>query len=112
MEKYKLYVGRRLNVPAEIKYSFYNPAHNYILILHNGKIPKGFKAVPENLLSELSTDEKQWLISSKMQINAKYLKERQKEYTAVLDEFLTELDRQLKIEEEKGVKNGEKERAE
>lgn len=111
MSKYELYVGRVQPIPENIKYCFLNPAKNRILVYTDIEMPNEFVKIPLEMQSQLGAEEKRWLLQSKMTVNAKHITQNSAEYEKVLDKFIDEFERELKIEAEKakgGETNGEK----
>ena len=103
--KYCLYIGKIQNIPEEAKYTYYNSDNQYILLFMDKKPKIGdFRLVPAKLHKDLTTEEKKWLTSIKLLINAEYIRQNSDKFGKVLEQFADELEKQLKIEKEKADK--------
>ena len=100
--EYKLYIGKLQNIPEDVKYYFYNDTNYYILLFTDKEIKTGdFREIKKGLWDNLQPNEKMWLTSAKLSINAEYTKENISSFGKLLDDFNKEFEKQLKIEKEK-----------
>lgn len=102
MGKYFLYIGSFCR--TNDMYSFYNG--KYMLIYTDQKAPDGFIKIPLEKEKNITPDERAWLLSCKMEINRKAMKEAEEEYADILNSFVTLLEEELQ-KAQKGVKKNE-----
>lgn len=100
MSKFQLNIGRYKELPKE-KYTFYSPESGYMLVFTDKDID-GFIKVAEEKENRLTADERAWLRKSKTETIKSALKNNQKEYTEVLNNFLDKFEDELKKEVENG----------
>lgn len=99
MGKYFLYIGSFCR--TNDMYSFYNG--KYMLIYSDQKAPDGFIKIPLEKEKNITPDERAWLLSCKMEINRKAMKEAEEEYSDILNAFVNLLEEELQ-KASKGVK--------
>lgn len=99
MEKYSLYIGHFCR--TNDMYSFYNG--KYMLIYTDQKAPVGFVKIPLEKENNIAPDERAWLLSCKMEINRKAMKEAEEEYADILNSFVNLFEEELQ-KASKGVK--------
>ena len=99
MEKYSLYIGNFCR--TNDMYSFYNG--KYMLIYTDQKAPVGFVKIPLEKEKNITPDERAWLLSCKMEINRKAMKEAEEEYSDILNSFVNLFEEELQ-KASKGVK--------
>lgn len=92
---YKLYVGKVEDMPKDEKYTFYNSDSGYLLIYTESKPQGEFYEVTDELYDKLSATEKMWLMSTKMEINAQFVKLHEVELTEKMNRFVTELENEF-----------------
>lgn len=96
-KSYKLYYGALQSLPDTVKYSYYEPKKRRVLIYSDRK-HKGFYKVTPKIASDLTADERRWLIKTKSKINIEYMRENEDVIVPVLQEFLDKLEQELKTE--------------
>ena len=101
---YKLYVGKMQKIPENARFSHYDSKHNDILIFLDGDAPEGFKYVDEKHYNLLNNEQRAWLLSAKMRINAEELQKHSAEYESIISDFLDLFEEELKKEREKDGK--------
>lgn len=101
VQKYKLYVGKFQIISDEIKYSYVS-GHNRYMLVYSENIPEGkFVELPDELLKDLTQAEKEWLLACKIEINTKFMKDNEKQSMGLIENFLDNLERELKKEKAK-----------
>lgn len=98
VQKYKLYVGKVQIIPDDIKYSYVS-GHNRYMLVYSDKEPEGkFTELPDKLLKDLTQAEKEWLLACKLEINAKFMKDNEQQSLGLIENFLDNLEKELKKE--------------
>lgn len=100
--KYHLYAIRTADLPqgALKGFQYSLQANNrYVLIFTDQTLDEPYRAVADGV--KLEKDEQEWLIKCKTEINAKFMRENETEYSAILNSFCDKLDEELKAEKEK-----------
>jgi len=95
--KYTLYVGSPQDVPiTDGVFSYYRKGY---MLVFSQQVPEGKWGVvlPENE-SFLRTDERKWLTECKIIVNAREVKKHQEDYITLMDNFIDQLEKELKKE--------------
>nr|DAU13444.1 MAG TPA: hypothetical protein [Caudoviricetes sp.] len=101
VQKYKLYAGKFQFISDKVKYSFVGSHNKYMLVFLNEKPEGKFTEVPDNLLKQLTNEEKSWLLACKTKINAEYMKKNEEGSMALLENFIKLFEKELKKEKRK-----------
>lgn len=96
---YKLYASYSKKVPDGVEYSLIPYGCRYILCYTDKEMPDSFKVIPEN--TQLTRQEMDWLMQTKLLINARAVKEQSAEETEMLVDFLNTFEKELKKEKRK-----------
>lgn len=100
--KYQLYAIKTADLPQDglkaHRYS-YNANGRYALVYTQSSLVEPYRLIREDIA--LTADERAWLIMCKAEINAKFMRENESEYSEVLNEFAIALEKGLKAEQEK-----------
>lgn len=104
VKKYRLYAGKFQFISDEIKYSFIGSHNKYMLVFADEKPEGKFAEVPDNLLKELTEEEKRWLLGCKMKVNAEYMKQNEERSIDFLGSFLKQFEKELKKEKRSSKK--------
>lgn len=109
IRKYSLYVGELQKLPDDIRFSYYNAEHKYLL-LYTDKKPSGdfIDADDKMLYDSLNPDEKIWLAACKTTLMVDYMKETAQNTSKSLSDFANILEVELKKE----IKNLKKQKKE
>ena len=98
-QKYRLYAGKTTTVPENVEFSLL-PTHNhYLLVFADKPLGKPFVEIPEG--TELTDEEKKWLLECKVEVNSRYMQDHKDEITEGFDLLLNELEKSLAEEQEK-----------
>lgn len=98
-QKYRLYAGKTTTVPENAEFSLL-PTHNhYILVFTDKPLKAPFKEIPEG--TELTDEEKKWLLECKISANTRYLQEHKDEITEGFNLLLEAVEKELKAEQKK-----------
>lgn len=100
--KYHLYAIRTTDIPqgALNGFQYSLQANNrYVLIFTDRTLKEPYRAIADGV--KLEKDESEWLFKCKTEINAKFMRENETEYSAILNSFCDKLDEELKAEKEK-----------
>lgn len=104
---YKIYIMRAGDAPDNCE--FYRMTDSYTLVYADGASSRSAELTEEEL-SLLSADDREWLVASMAQVYARYLKEHEKEFAAIMGERMTAFENELKKlaeEQEKGEENAD-----
>lgn len=96
---YKVYKINLSAIPASAKYFYYKSGAQYVLLFTDKK-PKGIKALSENEIKMLCRQEKEWLTTTKIKVNAEHIKKNEKQYSAIIGDFFSKMENELKKEAE------------
>lgn len=109
-KKYELYCTRPRDIPGDIRFSYYCPPNNYILVYTDKELSQDYKPVPENLLSAMSDNEKKWLVECKKTVNIEKMNANSADYILILEELLQGFEKELKaLSEKKKREEGDRE---
>lgn len=98
-QKYRLYAGKTTTVPNGVEFSLL-PTHNhYLLVFCDKPLGKPFVEIPEG--TELTDEEKKWLLECKISVNARYMQEHKDEITDGFNLLLEAVEKELKAEQKK-----------
>lgn len=95
-EKYKLYCTRPRDIPQDIRFSYYCPPNRYILVYTDKELSTEYIPVPENLLSKMNEEEKEWLFECKKTVNIEKMNENKEEYIFLFENLLDNFEKELK----------------
>lgn len=99
---YTLYVGRYQDLPADVKYSYYDYSRGYLFVLSNRKPDGKFAELdPDNVYDEMTEREKEWFNNACLEINVDWVKEHPDETEQLALSFLDDFEKELQIELEK-----------
>lgn len=95
MTRYKLYAGKTIEIPDEVRYSFYEP-HKYLLIFTDIEVDKTkFREVSKELERCMSDSAHAWYVRCKMEVLNEALAERKEDIIPLMDEFISAFERRL-----------------
>ena len=104
VQEYKLYVGKFQFISDEIRFSYASSHGRYMLVFDN-KQPEGkFTELPNNLLKDLTIEEKDWLLGCKFKINAEFMRKNEEQSFEILDNFVNKFEKELEKEKRKFMK--------
>lgn len=101
VQKYKLYAGKFQFISDTIKYSFVGSHNKYMLVFADEKPEGKFVEVPDNLLKQLTREEKDWLLGCKIKINTDFIKKNEEKSIDFLEGFIKRFEQELKKEKRK-----------
>lgn len=101
VQKYKLYTGKFQFISDEIKYSFVGSHNKYMLVFTDEKPEGKFVEVPDELLKQLTREEKDWLLGCKIKINTDFIKKNEEKSIDFLEGFIKRFEQELKKEKRK-----------
>ncbi len=99
MSTYKLYATKKGEIPDGVEFSLRPCNTKYLLVFTDKELGAPFVEIPPE--TKLTEQERQFVMSCKLTINKRYLKEHQKEYADVLTEFLDKFEQELESASEK-----------
>ena len=94
-KKYRLFVGKTVEVPQGVVFSFYNQRHGYTLLYADQDSFPGYDAVPDEILGELSQEERVWLLRAKNKVMKQFAAEHNTEIADFMGRFLTFFEEEL-----------------
>jgi len=104
--KYKLYAVKLSAITTdrlkEVEHSLIPFGRAYALVFTNKPLKKPFVEIPPE--TQLTEQERQFVVGCKLQINAKTMREHEAEISDGLNSLLDALEKELKAEKEKGEK--------
>lgn len=100
---YKLYASYSKTLPKGVEYSLIPYGGKYILCYTDKEMPESFKVIPDN--TQLTRQEMDWLMQTKLIINSNAIKEQSTEVTEMFVDFLNVFEKELKKEKRKVNKN-------
>lgn len=103
-KEYKLYVGKFQFISDEIQFS-YASSHGRYMLIYDTKKPEGkFTELPNDLLKDLTQEEKDWLLGCKLKINAEFMRKNEEQSFEILDNFVNKFEKELEKEKRKFMK--------
>lgn len=104
VQEYKLYVGKFQFISDEIRFSYVSSHGRYMLVFDK-KQPEGkFAELPEDLLKDLTQEEKDWLLGCKFKVNAEFMRKNEEQSFEILDKFIIKFEKELEKEKRKFIK--------
>lgn len=104
-KEYKLYVGKFQFISDDIQY-FYVGSHGRYMLVYDIKKPEGkFIELPNELVKDLTQEEKDWLLCCKFEINTEFMKKNKEQSFEILENFIDKFEKELKKEKNKFIKN-------
>lgn len=94
-KKYVLYVSEIQPIPDGVVYSLVPSHREYMLIYTDNGLQEKDGFVPLDEKEVTNRQEREWLTQSKFEINVKYLREREAEYSSAMNDFLNLFEKEL-----------------
>ena len=107
--KYGLYVGLLQEIPDYAEFSYYDSAKRRLFLLCDRKPDGKFAPVPDELLCEMTPNERAWLNESCLALNRRWMKEHENEAAETANAFLDAFEEELEKEARK-AREGQDER--
>lgn len=98
--KYKLYAASPREIPADIRFSFWEPTRKFLFIYTDREMEDGFVEVTPELQKDMTIQERIWYQNCVFKVNSEIMKEHKNDLTYAFSAFLDVFEKELKVETE------------
>ena len=98
---YKLYVGLLQEIPDYAEFSYYDSVKRRLFLLCDRKPDGHFAPVPDELVGEMTPNERTWLNASCAEINRRWMETHEDEAAETANAFLDAFEEELEKEARK-----------